>query len=91
MYAIMCLSADQLTCHVVVVQANLQAFVLQQFRSDIRYGVFICLSSVLPTDLAIIISGFCSRDEWIETVPKQTPRWESLICMAAGTDGGTVL
>ena len=91
MYAIMRLSADQLTCHVVVVQANLQAFVLQQFHSDIRYGVFICLSSVLPTDLVIIISGFCSRDEWIETVSKQTARWESLICMAAETDGGAVL
>jgi len=85
------LSADQLTCHVVVAQANLQASVLQQFHSDIRYGVFICLSSVLPTDLAIIISGFCSRGEWIETVSKQTPRWESLICVAAETDGGTVL
>ena len=85
------LSADQLTCHVVVVQANLQAFVLRQFHSDIRYGVFICLSTVLPTDLAIIISGFCSRDEWIETVSKQTTRWESFICMAAETYGDTVL
>jgi hypothetical protein len=35
--AIMCLSADQLACHVVVFQANLQAFVLQQYLIGIRY------------------------------------------------------
>jgi hypothetical protein len=32
-----CLSADQLTCHVVVVQANLQTFVLQQYLTNNRY------------------------------------------------------
>jgi hypothetical protein len=88
------LSADQLTCHVVVIQANLQAFVSWQYRSDIRYlqgyGVFICLSSVLPTNLAIIISGFCTLDEWIEVVPRQTPLVETLISMVAGRNCGAV-
>jgi hypothetical protein len=76
----------------VVVQANLQAFVLQQYLTDIRYlqgyGVFICLSSVLPTNLAIIISGFCTLEDWIETVLRQTRRREALISMVAGTSCG---